>query len=35
MTRFEQRKEDFYNAFDRLKEAISENPTDIVIQFMY
>lgn len=31
MTRFEQRKKDFYNAFDRLKEAICENPTDIVI----
>lgn len=31
MTRFEQRKQDFYNAFDRLKEAICENPTDIVI----
>lgn len=31
MTRFEQRKQDFYNAFDRLKEAICEEPTDIVI----
>lgn len=31
MTIFEQRKQYFYNAFGRLNEAISENPTDIVI----
>lgn len=31
MVRFEQRKQDFYSALDRLKEAISENPTDIIV----
>lgn len=31
MERFEQKKEDFFNAFDRLKEAIQEEPTEVVI----
>lgn len=31
MTRFEQRKQDFYKAFDRLKEATCQGDSDIVI----
>ena len=31
MERFEQKKEDFFNALNRLNEAINEEPTDVVI----
>lgn len=31
MDRFNQKKEDFYNALDRLEESLKEEPTDIVI----
>ena len=31
MDRLEQKKEDFYNALDRLKEALQEEPTEVVI----
>lgn len=31
MKRFEERKQDFYNALARLQEAVKEEPTDIVI----
>lgn len=31
MDRLEQKKEDFFNALDRLKEALQEEPTEIVI----
>lgn len=31
MTRFEQRKQDYYKALDRLKEALTEGDNDIVI----
>ncbi len=35
MERFEQKKEDFFNAFDRLKEAIQEEPTEVVIDGVF
>lgn len=31
MERFEQKKEDFFNALNRLNEAVNEEPTDVVI----
>jgi nucleotidyltransferase substrate binding protein (TIGR01987 family) len=31
MTRFEQRKQDYYKALDRLKEALTEGDNDIVV----
>ena len=31
MERFEQKKENFFNALNRLNEAINEEPTDVVI----
>lgn len=31
MNRFTQKKEDFLNAFERLKEALEQEPTEIVI----
>lgn len=31
MDRLEQKKEDFFNAFERLKEALKEEPTELVV----
>ena len=31
MTRFEQRKQDFYKAFNKLKEAVPQGDSDIII----
>ena len=31
MDRFNQKREDFYNALERLEESLIENPTDIII----
>ena len=31
MNRFDQKKEDFFKALERLEESILENPTDIII----
>ncbi len=31
MNRFEQKREDFYNALTRLEESLVENPTDLIV----